>query len=541
MAKGSEYEGKTLEEAIEKGLKALGLRREEAQIVKIEEGKDGLLGMFFKRPFRVSVARRPGGALREPEETTERRVTSGRDDRRGGRGGRDRGRETRGRDAQGGKERGRGERGAKPQPQEAAAGRSDAPRAERRSERRDERPRDERPREDRPREDRPRDERPRDERPREDRPREDRPREDRPRDDRPREDRPREERGRRSREDRGRDERGPRPQAPPVEAARPPGAPDDGPEELMPVAGVPFAADGDETAEGLRRRRRRGRRGGRGRRRGGALDGGPDDAPDTQDEALDAREAVTPRPVRAAEAAPVAAPVRAAEAAPVVVAVRAAEPVATAPEPIRREYEPAPVREVAPAALSPVAPAIVVPQAQPAAERYDEENEPTMGTTELGETAKKLTEDLLRGMGFEATVTVTAEGNRADVTVEVAQGDDLLTGEKGEVRGAMQHLLNRFLNRGEGSRYHLQLEINDFWQRREAELETMARSMADDAVARNVEVMSEFMNAQERRIVHVTLREDSRVKTYSPGEGMIKRVVVAPADLPGRMGEEAAG
>jgi spoIIIJ-associated protein len=164
-----------------------------------------------------------------------------------------------------------------------------------------------------------------------------------------------------------------------------------------------------------------------------------------------------------------------------------------------------------------------------------------MNTNELAETSKRLTENLLRSMGFEATITVKAEGDRADVTVEVTQGDDLLTGPKGETRQAIQHLLNRFLNRGEGSRYHLQLEINDFWKHREDELAAMAHNMADEAVKNNAEIVTEYLNSQERRIIHVTLREDTRVKTYALGTGMIKRVAVAPADFPERTSEEDAG
>ena len=45
--------------------------------------------------------------------------------------------------------------------------------------------------------------------------------------------------------------------------------------------------------------------------------------------------------------------------------------------------------------------------------------------------------------------------------------------------------------------------------------------------------MTEYLNAQERRIVHVTLRDDTRVKTYALGTGMIKRVAIAPADFEG--------
>jgi spoIIIJ-associated protein len=130
-------------------------------------------------------------------------------------------------------------------------------------------------------------------------------------------------------------------------------------------------------------------------------------------------------------------------------------------------------------------------------------------------------------------VTATAEGDRVDVTATVPEHADLLTGRKGEVRQALQHLLNRMINRGEGTRYHLQLEINDFWKRREDELKALALKLAEEALESRSEAVTEYLNAQERRIIHVTLRDDTRVKTYALGSGMIKRLAVAPADFAG--------
>ncbi|MEQ1832205.1 MAG: R3H domain-containing nucleic acid-binding protein [Candidatus Eisenbacteria bacterium] len=164
---------------------------------------------------------------------------------------------------------------------------------------------------------------------------------------------------------------------------------------------------------------------------------------------------------------------------------------------------------------------------------------PEMNNDELMATSKRLTEELLRHMGFEPTVTAKAEGNRVDVTVEVDRDDHLLTGRQGETLQSLQHLLNRFLNKGDGSRYHLQLEVNDHWLKRETELAELARKLADQAVAENAEIVSDHMNSQERRIVHVTLKEDSRVRTYSLGMGMVKRVAVAPASFPERTEDDA--
>ena len=483
MAKGSVYEGKSFEEAVRKGLESLGLSRAEATITVIEEGKGGFLGLGA-RPFKVSIMRRPGGAVREPEETRERRVSSRKDEpRRGGRGGRDR---DRGRDDKGGprkRDEPRKEEGRRgPQPVRAEGGRPEGGRPEgaRAEGARAEGGRGE--------------------------PRRERSGESREGRGEGREGRGEGREGRgEGREGRGEGRReGRREERRPVVAAEAPGP--------SPVAaGVPTEPRGGSDEDAMeRRRRRRGRRGGRGRRREGAPGAAGEPAQFANGSGAD-HEAMEPE--------------------------AAFEPRAAYEEPREVETGSAPVESYAQAPVERVQPARQAETAV-AVETY---GEPAMATNELADTSRRLTEELLRAMGFEATVTVAAEGNRADVTAEIATNDDLLTGQKGEVRQALQHLLNRFLNRGEGSRYHLQLEINDSWRRRELELETLARSLADQAVSQNAEAVTDYLNSQERRIVHVTLKEDSRVKTFALGTGMVKRVAIAPASFPERTGEEDAG
>src|SRR5262245_13968359 len=84
--KQSEFEGKTLDDAVRLGLDALGLSRAEVMITVLEEGSGGFLGLGA-RPYKVRVMPRPGGPPREPSARGEREDRS-----RGSRGGRDRGR-----------------------------------------------------------------------------------------------------------------------------------------------------------------------------------------------------------------------------------------------------------------------------------------------------------------------------------------------------------------------------------------------------------------------------------------------------------------
>jgi predicted RNA-binding protein Jag len=301
-----------------------------------------------------------------------------------------------------------------------------------------------------------------------------------------------------------------------------------------PMSGVPALSSGVPGAEGgdePRRRRRRGRRGGRGR------GGNRAEMPAAFEPASDGEELRTihehEAPLgRAMDAAFATPPMSAApmSAAPVEPPVAFVPPMESAPMEDSPVYaHAAPQREFGDRG-----------ERRPFRERDGNRREephrksesPALSSDALAGEAIRCTQELLRAMGFEGKVTATASEDRVDVVAEVGSDDEMLNGAKGEVRQALQHLLNRMVNRGEGSRYHLQLEINDFWKRREEELHELARQLADRAVANQAEALTEYLNAQERRIIHVALREDSRVKTYALGDGMIKRLAVAPADFP---------
>ena len=161
-----------------------------------------------------------------------------------------------------------------------------------------------------------------------------------------------------------------------------------------------------------------------------------------------------------------------------------------------------------------------------------------MPVADLEREAARITTELLEKMGCEAQVTAKGEDTRVDVHATVADGGDALSGPKGEVRQALQHILNRMINHGGGSMYHLQLEVNDFWEKRETELADYARKMAEEALSTNTEIVTEYLNSQERRIVHMTLKENEQVKTYALGTGLVKRVAIAPADFPEREADE---
>ena len=59
--KGVVFEGKTLDEAVRKGMEALGLTRAEVMITVLEEGSGGFLGIGA-RPYRVRTESSDGSS-----------------------------------------------------------------------------------------------------------------------------------------------------------------------------------------------------------------------------------------------------------------------------------------------------------------------------------------------------------------------------------------------------------------------------------------------------------------------------------------------
>jgi spoIIIJ-associated protein len=79
-----------------------------------------------------------------------------------------------------------------------------------------------------------------------------------------------------------------------------------------------------------------------------------------------------------------------------------------------------------------------------------------------------------------------------------------------------------------GERMSFTVDIEGYRRRRERQLHTMARRLADQVKRTHRPVTMEPMPPNERRIVHIALAEDSYVTTSSTGEGDARKVSISP-------------
>jgi spoIIIJ-associated protein len=176
-----------------------------------------------------------------------------------------------------------------------------------------------------------------------------------------------------------------------------------------------------------------------------------------------------------------------------------------------------------PAPVTATAPKITVPRvpADPETERI----------------AKQIVSDLLVKMGFECNVVAvdnpsTIElGHEEPSTVFIdILGRDLgmLIGRRGEHLAQLQYMINVLANKHLDTWTRVIIDVEGYRSRREESLIGLAQRVARQ-VARNRRPISlEPMPPNERRVVHVALRDDPNVTTSSAGEAALRRVTIYP-------------
>jgi spoIIIJ-associated protein len=134
---------------------------------------------------------------------------------------------------------------------------------------------------------------------------------------------------------------------------------------------------------------------------------------------------------------------------------------------------------------------------------------------------------LLKQMEVEAEVQVyLPEKGRYKVLLV---GDNLgaLIGRRGETLDAVQQLTSYSVNRTGGSRVRIQLDAENYRDRREKSLQHLAHKVAAKVVKYRHSVTLEPMNAYERHVIHTALQNVEGVTTYSMGTEPNRRVIVA--------------
>ncbi len=110
------------------------------------------------------------------------------------------------------------------------------------------------------------------------------------------------------------------------------------------------------------------------------------------------------------------------------------------------------------------------------------------------------------------------------------QGGDLgfLIGHRGEALASLQYLLRALLAKQLKRNIHVVIDVDSYRVKRREQLMAMARRIAEQVAQRGKPMSLEPMAPDERRTIHIALRDHPAVRTESVGEGNRRKVTIIP-------------
>jgi len=138
-------------------------------------------------------------------------------------------------------------------------------------------------------------------------------------------------------------------------------------------------------------------------------------------------------------------------------------------------------------------------------------------------------EGIFSRMGIPVKIDSQDRGENTIFTVQLPEGTlDLRRGESRELRGAIQHLVNRSAS-GEGDKERrFIVDIGGTLEERREKMNDLAGQLAAKVVKSQKSVYIHLIDSQDRRIVHTALAGNPEISTMASGEAQFRVLRVEP-------------
>jgi spoIIIJ-associated protein len=146
----------------------------------------------------------------------------------------------------------------------------------------------------------------------------------------------------------------------------------------------------------------------------------------------------------------------------------------------------------------------------------------------FAEEANQVLQNLLDKMGLMAISNV-AKADEEGVSLDV-KGEDMgrIIGKEGAMLKSLEIVVGTMTQKLTNTKSRVRIDAGGYKDKREKVLEKLAKEVAEEVASTGVEKELPPMEAADRRIIHISLKDDAQTETYSKGEGRDRRLVVAP-------------
>ncbi|MFP4250570.1 MAG: RNA-binding cell elongation regulator Jag/EloR [Armatimonadota bacterium] len=167
---------------------------------------------------------------------------------------------------------------------------------------------------------------------------------------------------------------------------------------------------------------------------------------------------------------------------------------------------------------------------EPMEDMRSDEDRSDVPHEDLAEAGRDLLQRMVDLMGVDGEVVIEAcTDDEVRLNVE---GDDmgLLIGRHGATLDAIQLIVAIGANRDVEDGARVIVDAENYRARHRQVIEERAVKLAEEAVKAGREIVVPDLQAYERRLMHLALKENPSVETYSEGEGDDRVLVISPVD-----------
>lgn len=141
--------------------------------------------------------------------------------------------------------------------------------------------------------------------------------------------------------------------------------------------------------------------------------------------------------------------------------------------------------------------------------------------------AEEVLKTILQLMDIDCIVQGTEKNGTIYLNIVSNQGG-LIIGRHGQTIDALQYIVDRMVNKYPRERMRIILDTENYQEKRQERVQRLARKLASQVKSTGRPAIVSPMNSHDRRIIHMTLQEDKQVRTSSRGEGLLRKIVIAP-------------
>ena len=150
-------------------------------------------------------------------------------------------------------------------------------------------------------------------------------------------------------------------------------------------------------------------------------------------------------------------------------------------------------------------------------------------TVEIGQevlaSIKNDLEQILSLMGFSSEVTATIEGQSIQCNIKSDQEENIV-GQEGRVLDSLQYLIRKIAGTRLPDKIMVDLDVGNYREERMQQLKEMALDLASQVKESGKTMSIPALNPSERRVVHVVLQDDKKVRSRSVGDGVFKKILI---------------